>query len=40
MMDDKDLNEYHSIGKPISGVINTPMSLVHGTRNMEHGPMM
>ena len=35
MMDDKDLNEYHSIGKPIKW--SSKYSYVTGTRYEEHG---
>ena len=40
MMNDTDLEEYHSIGKPIKW--SNKYSYVTGTRheNMEHGPMM
>ena len=40
-MDDTDLEEYHSIGKPIKWSNKYDLCvMVHGTRNMEHGPMM
>ena len=35
MMDDKDLNEYHSIGKPIPW--RNKYTYVTGTRHEEHG---
>ncbi len=40
MMDDKDIEEYHNIGRKIRRVRNTPTLTLQGPRNTEHGSMM
>ena len=40
MMEEKDLDEYHSIGSPSNGIVNIPMLMHHGSRTKEHGSMM
>ena len=41
MMSDKDIEEYHNIGRKIpKSDRSIPMSMRQGPRNMDHGSMM